>query len=146
MRGSTQKRLRVFHTWFGLFFAPGLVFFALSGMLQTLGLHESGPSRQPIAAWVGLFASVHKEGEATLPKVRAPAAATPRKAAPPQPKHEERAEGYPLFKVYAVLLSLALMASVGTGIAVALANKAARRRTWTLLAAGCIVPIVLLLI
>lgn len=146
MKGAAQKRLRELHNWFGVFFAPGLVFFALSGLLQTLGLHESGPSRQPIAAWVGVLASVHKEGEAALPKRRALPPAAPHSSAPPPAKHDDDRPGCPLFKVYALLLSVSLMASVITGIVVALANRAARRRTWTLLAAGCVVPVLLLLV
>ena len=45
MKARTQKRLRDLHNWLGVFFAPGILFFALSGVLQTFGLHESGPGR-----------------------------------------------------------------------------------------------------
>ena len=151
MKGATQKRLRNLHNWFGVFFAPGLIFFALSGMLQTLGLHESGPSRQPAAAWIGVFASVHKEGEAALPKARRPVQQQPGGvSAPPEHAHghdhDHDRGGLAPFKFYVLLLSVSLIASAFTGVAVALANLAARRRTWSLLAAGCVVPLLLLLV
>jgi hypothetical protein len=155
MKGATQKRLRNLHNWFGVFFAPGLIFFALSGLLQTIGLHESGPSRQPAAAWIGLLASVHKEGEAAMPKAPSPNQHNPRATAVPSPEHghgdgdgddHDHGGGFAPFKVYVLLLSVSLIASTLTGIAVALANSAARRRTWTLLIAGCVVPMLLLVI
>ena len=49
-----------------------------------------------------------------------------------------------MFKVYTLPLSVALIASALMGIAVALADRVMRRRTWALLAAGCVVPLVLL--
>lgn len=145
MKSATQRRLRDLHNWLGVFFAPGIIFFAFSGILQTLGLHESGPGRQPATPFIGVLASVHKEGEAALPKRRPPVPAVPAKLAGPS-KEQENGSGFPLFKVYALLLSVALIASAVMGIAVALANRMARQRTWSLLAAGCIVPLVLLAI
>ena len=146
MKAHTQKRLRDLHNWLGVFFAPGIIFFALSGVLQTIGLHESGPGRAPAAAWIGLLANVHKEGEAALPKRRPPLPAASGEPAVQLHKVEDKQEsgGLRLFKAYVLLLSLALMASTTMGIVVAFANRAARRRTSMLLAAGCIVPLMLL--
>ena len=142
MKARTQKRLRDLHNWLGVFFAPGILFFALSGVLQTFGLHESGPGRAPAAAWIGLLANVHKEGEAALPRRRP---APPARAGTPTGQRLEHEDGgLPLFKAYVVLLSLALIASTGMGIAVAFTNRTARRRTSVLLAAGCLVPVLLL--
>lgn len=143
MKPAAQRRLRDLHNWLGVFFAPGIIFFAFSGIFQTLGLHENGPGRQPAAPFIGVLASVHKEGEAVLPKRRPPPPAVSSKPAGSPPEHDHGG-GFPLFKVYALLLSVALIASAAMGIAVALANRVARRRTWALLAAGCIVPVVLL--
>ena len=142
MRSSSQRRLRDLHNWLGVFFTPGIVFFALSGVFQTLGLHESAPGRQPAAPIIGVLASVHKEGEVVLPKRPPPPPAATDKPAVRTLKQED--ERFPLFKVYALLLSVSLITSAAMGIAVALVNRAARRRTWTLLAAGCVVPLVLL--
>ena len=145
MKAAGQKRLRDLHNWLGMFFAPGIMFFAVSGIFQTLGLHESGPGRQPAAPFIGVLASVHKEGEAAVPARRPSPRMVPGKPAGPPPKHDDGG-GFPLFKGYALLLSISLIASALTGISVAFTNRAGRRRTWTLLAAGCIVPVLLLTI
>lgn len=143
MKATSQKRLRDLHNWFGVFFTPGIVFFAFSGIFQTLGLHESGAARQPIAPWVGVLASIHKDGKAAMPGRRPPPPAALVKPLRPKSKHDED-EGFPPFKVYVLVLSASLIASAIIGVVVALAGRAARR-TWALLAAGCIVPLVLLL-
>jgi hypothetical protein len=144
MKATSQKRLRTLHSWFGLFFAPGVLFFAISGLLQTLGLHESGPGRQPAAPFIGVLASVHKEGEAVVPKRRAPPAPQPGNR--PRPSEHDHAPTFSPFKIYVLLLSLALIASTGLGIAIALTNQISRRRNLGLLAIGCVVPLVLLLL
>lgn len=148
MKAHTQKRLRNLHNWLGVFFAPGIVFFALSGVLQTIGLHESGPGRAPAAAWIGLLANVHKEGEAELPRRRPPPPAAPGKPSGLPREHEVKHEsaGLPLFKAYVLLLSLALIGSTVMGIVIAFTNRLARRRTSVLLVAGCVVPLLLLAI
>ena len=145
MKPATQKRLRDLHNWLGVFFAPGIIFFAFSGIFQTLGLHESGPGRQPAAPFIGILASVHKEGEAAMPKRRPPPPTVLGKAAGSPAKHDHGG-GLSLFKIYALLLSAALIASAAMGIAVAVASRVARRRTWALLVAGCVVPLALLAI
>lgn len=144
MKATSQKRLRTLHSWLGLFFAPGVLFFAISGLLQTLGLHESGPGRQPATAFIGVLASVHKEAEAVVPKRRAPPAIQPGKPAPAAEHDHDQA--FRPFKIYVLLLSVALIVSTGVGIAIALANHTMRRRNWGLLASGCVVPLVLLLL
>ena len=128
-----------------MFFAPGILFFAISGTFQTLGLHESGAGKQPALPFIGVLASVHKEGEVALPKPRTSPLIAPvnRAGSPPKAAHDAT---FPPFKVYALLLSFSLIVSMALGIAVALANPAARRRTWALLAAGCVVPLVLLIV
>jgi hypothetical protein len=53
------KQVRQLHLYLGVFFAPSIIFFALTGSLQLVGLHEGHPGEayQP-PAWVqklGLF-------------------------------------------------------------------------------------------
>jgi predicted small lipoprotein YifL len=63
------------HRYLGLFFAPTIVFFAITGGLQMLGLHETarGSSYAPPNILVHL-SPLHKKGALYLP---------PRKVAPP---------------------------------------------------------------
>jgi hypothetical protein len=145
MKAVSQKRLRNLHNWLGVFFAPGILLFAVSGIFQTLGLHENGPGRQPALPFIGLLASLHKEGEATLSKRRPPPAGAQIKPAGPSPEHDHD-EGLSPFKIYALLLSASLTASTVMGVAIAITNRAARRRTGVLLAAGCVLPVLLCLL
>ena len=142
MKAQTQRRLRDLHNWFGVFFAPGILFFAFSGVLQTLSLHEKGPAGEPPPAWIGTLANVHKHQLVTMPPRKALPA--PRSGKPTPPPPELRA--FTPIKLFTVLLSLSLIASTLTGVWIALAQGGTRRRrTAALLVAGSVVPLLLLL-
>ena len=144
MKAQTQRSLRNIHNWFGVFFAPGILFFSFTGLLQTLGLHEAREGASP-PAWIATIANLHKDQVVSHGPRHAPpklAAAQPR---PRREDHDHDAPFAPL-KLYVVLLSVALFASTLVGVTIALTNRAARRRTWLLLAAGTAVPIALMLI
>ncbi len=47
MKPATLKRLRTLHRWAGLFFAPMIVLFALTGALQVLGADD-----WPLPEWL----------------------------------------------------------------------------------------------
>jgi uncharacterized iron-regulated membrane protein len=55
------KQVRQLHLYLGVFFAPSIIFFALTGSLQLFGLHEGHPGEayQP-PAWVQKLGSIHK--------------------------------------------------------------------------------------
>ena len=57
-----MSSLRQIHLFLGCFFAPLLAFFAFTGILQALKLHEArkGESYQP-PAWIKSLALVHKD-------------------------------------------------------------------------------------
>jgi len=72
---SSLKAIRLTHHYVGVFFAPTILFFAITGCLQMFGLHETsrGSSYVPPPILVHL-SQLHKKGTLYLP---------PRKAAPP---------------------------------------------------------------
>lgn len=142
MKAQHQRRLRQYHSWLGLFFAPAIMFFALTGTAQILGLHEDGPS-YVAPAWIKPLANIHKHGVLALrakPKPAASALAQHTTAPPaaPQPKPAGWA------RPFTVLLGLLLATSTALGIWIAFINRAARTHTMFLLAAGILVPIFLL--
>ena len=144
MKPRTRRSLRNLHNWFGVFFAPGILFFSFTGVLQTLGLHERSDGVAP-PAWIATIASLHKHQVAG----HAPRHAPPRPAPAAKPHREaEHDDDAPLtaLKLYVVLLAVVLFASTLVGVVIALTQAAARRRTWALLAAGTLVPVVLLLV
>ncbi len=148
MKATTQRSLRRYHHYLGVFFAPMIVLFALSGALQTFRLQEEKGYGGTPPGWIVWLASIHMDS-----RLPAPAKAEPReeRAEPAQARPEaprpavKRPYTLPL-KIFVVLLSLALAASTIVGVIIALTNRALRRTTITLLVAGAVVPAVLLLL
>lgn len=139
------KSSRKIHLWLGLLFAPTIIFFALSGALQVLGMHEA-EGGQPAPAWISKLAEIHKEQSISpLPQRAArpaPAPATTTLAAPAP--HVERAQPHrsiPLI-IWFCALAVGLVASTCFGVYMAFAYKRDRKVVIGLLAAGVILPIV----
>jgi hypothetical protein len=143
MKASTQRRLRQLHNWMGVFFAPAIFFFAFSGLLQTIGLQDRRGDYTP-PAWIATIANLHKHQVATMP--RRPAAPRPAAPAGGHDEHEHGGPAFSLLKPFVLLLSIALMLTTVLGVWVALANRATRSTTVLLLAAGVVVPLLLLLV
>ena len=148
-----MRRVRQWHNYIGVFFAPAILFFVISGALQVLGLHESrGDASYKPPAWIVAMASVHKDQ--TLPRARAEHAASAadshehEHAVPDKPEesHAKPQPGpspWPL-KIFVLCLALGLGTSALLGVTIALKNKATRQPSLILLAAGAVLPIVLL--
>lgn len=167
---STVHRLlkfaRQLHLYLGVFAAPALLFFAITGGLQSFGLHESarGSSYTP-PAWLALTAQLHKKQTTVVsarrarpPAVEIPKAtgsgalanddmhvmptrprATPTAAASrtPPPKNL-----LPM-KIFFGWIALSLVTSTLTGLYMAYRYS---RRPWrvnTVLLAGVLVPLLL---
>lgn len=150
MKATTNRLLRRLHLYAGTFFAPAILFFAVSGGLQTFRLTELPGA----PAWTRWLDSVHKDQSAPRPK-RPHAATPPTAASPPasrpsstEPAGESKAARHdPLaLKIFVALMSLGLTVSTGLGIAVALSIASLRRVSLILLAAGTVLPVVLLLV
>ncbi len=74
-RLNLQKAFRVTHLYFGVFITPAILFFALTGALQTFGLHETNrdhPNYKP-AHWIAVLAQIHKKQTSVIP-IRKPQA------------------------------------------------------------------------
>ena len=156
---TTLKAVRQLHNFVGLFFAPTILFFAITGGLQMFGLHETsrGSSYVPPAILVHL-SQLHKKGTLYLPPRRAPqpSAAKAEGTKPDSPKAEaSRAAPAPSappppnplpMKIFFAATALALVTSTCSGIV--MAWKYARRKATVLLilAGGTALPIVLVLI
>jgi hypothetical protein len=161
MKGSTNRRLRRLHQYLGLFFAPALLLFSFSGALQTYRWQEPKGYGGSPPGWIVWMASVHKDqatpragaaGEGGPGEKAAPAAAAPKataapakgpEASGPQRKGPGRRQGLMLF---VGLFGLALFVSTLFGIAIALAHAGTRRTNLLVLAAGAVVPLLLLLL
>ncbi|MBC7506605.1 MAG: hypothetical protein H7267_12915 [Sandarakinorhabdus sp.] len=142
MRPQTLRALRQFHLYIGVFFAPAIVFFAISGGLQSFRLQQaSGWNGAPPPLWMAWMASVHVE--------QAKFVAKPEKPRPPidPAKAAERAAHQKAvlpMKIFTVALAAALALSALLGAAIALSMKSTRRISVVMLIAGAVLPILLL--
>jgi hypothetical protein len=149
---TTLKTVRQAHNFIGIFFAPTILFFAITGGLQMFGLHETsrGSSYVP-PALLARLSQLHKKGTIYLPVRKVPQAPQVKADAPKAevPKESQAASGSSrhnslAMKIFFAATALALVISTCTGIV--MAWKYARRKSsvWLVLAFGIVVPIVLL--
>jgi uncharacterized iron-regulated membrane protein len=150
MSPNTMRQLRRWHLYLGVFFAPAIFFFALSGALQTFRLQEDKGWGGAPPGWIVWMASVHKDS--SLPRERAGhddhdhadgKAAEPKPAAAPRPPQKHFT--LPM-KIFALLMSIGLMFSALTGAVIALYSRQTRRLAIAMLAAGVVLPIALLML
>jgi hypothetical protein len=150
MKAPTSRRLRKFHHDVGLFFTPAILFFALSGALQTIGLHESHGGGPPPQAWIRWMASVHKD-QSTPRGGGSKPAQSPQK----QGDHDDHDDHGPAtrqdagpspipMKAFVLLLSLGLITSSLLGVTIALTSPIGRGRNIAVLALGAVLPVLLL--
>jgi hypothetical protein len=142
-----MRRIRQLHLYIGVFFLPAILFFAISGGLQSFRLQQaSGWDGAPPPAWMAWMGSVHIDQ--AVPRVEAPerpAAAKP--PADPAKAAEQAARKRAVLpmKIFTSVLAIALALSALLGAAIALNSRATRRTAVMMLVAGTAVPLVLLL-
>ncbi len=153
------KRARQWHLWLGTFFAPSIIFFALTGALQLFNLHEGRPggAYQP-PAWIQTVASIHKdqtvsERHGPPPGVSPQQKDTPQADAthpPAQPQDGHPDDEHGASKLtYALkwfFLAMALGLTVSTLLGIYMAFKYGRSRALVLglLFLGTAIPVTLL--
>ncbi|MDB5707946.1 MAG: hypothetical protein JWL96_16 [Sphingomonas bacterium] len=162
MKATTQRTLRQYHHYIGVFLAPAILFFAISGAFQTFRLTEEKGWGSTPPSWLVWVAAVHKDQapphenpvgpkpaaaadhhdgddadhhDADHHDDAAPAAEAPQPAKGPSP--------LPL-KIFVVLMAIGLITSTLLGVTIALNNRATRRVSILMLVAGAVLPCVLL--
>ena len=147
----SMKKLRQIHLYLGVLFAPSILFFAFTGAYQTFRWNENGTlgALSPVASQM---ASIHKnaapERQERRPRreKRPEAAPAGGRGGEEESETEEappRDRTLPL-KIYIFLMSLGLIASTATGVALAFKYNRSRRLIWGLLIVGTILPLALL--
>jgi hypothetical protein len=148
------KVVRQIHLYIGIFISPALLFFAITGALQTFSLHETtrGSDYKP-PTWIVTLAQLHKKQTTTVPvrKQRPPDAApkpdAPRpdkqaNAAPPSPESPQKSH-LPM-KSFFLLVSIGLFTSTLTGLYMSYKFVRNKIVVTALLIAGIIIPLLLL--
>jgi len=151
------KSIRLMHRFLGQFFAPTILFFAITGGLQMFGLHETarGSSYLPPNILVHL-AQLHKKGTLYLPprKVAPPDSAKSYGAKPdslrlqparPMPAPPPPPNSLPM-KIFFAAAALALAVSTCTGIIMSWKYARSKSTVLLTLAAGVIVPAILIFV
>ena len=143
-----------------MLFAPSILLFSLSGIFQMYGCHEGEGGDEP-AGWIVRLSQVHMKQTASMPRRRpaAPpkpspvvsqgsgsgsASAAPAEARPAGPPRQASSTA-PL-KAFFLLMSLGLIATTFLGLYIAFTSPRDRRLQLGLLAAGIVIPIVLLVL
>ncbi|CAN5619635.1 hypothetical protein BH10ACI4_BH10ACI4_02570 [soil metagenome] len=155
-RSSLLKPARLLHLYLGVFTAPALIFFAITGGLQTFSLHETTRGRDytPPKILVQL-GQLHKKQTLVVankkpqpPVVAKPAAEKPPAEVtpvPPRPAEAAPAKVKNLLpmKIFFLIVAIGLLLSTLTGIY--MSYKYVRNKTviTALLLAGIIIPILL---
>jgi len=160
------KVIRILHLYSGVFLAPAILFFAITGALQTFGLHEAerGSSYKP-SLILQQLSQLHKHSTIQLPvrrtappelahtepahKAPEPTTAqspTPVPAATPQapkPAPPQRANHYAM-KIFFAIVACGLLLSTFTGLF--MSWKFSRRKSFVVATflAGIIVPVAIL--
>jgi hypothetical protein len=113
------KTLRRWHLYLGVLFAPIIVFFAITGMLQTFGLHEGSGAN----AWIAHAAAIHKDARWSLQRGAEPS--------------------HPL-QFFVLCMAIGLVVSSAIGVYMAWSMRKQRVVVIALLAAGALLPVIAL--
>jgi len=153
MNGTAIRR---WHTYIGLLTAPSLIFFCLTGALQLFSLHEAHDAYHPYPL-IEKLSSVHKdqvwEPHHDHDHDHAPAG-TGEKPSADHADHDADHEDHDesdspatlALKIFFLLISLGLTTSASLGVWIALTQSRQRRLCWILLAAGTILPVLLVVL
>lgn len=157
MKAQTMRQLRKLHHYVGVFLAPTILLFALSGAVQTFRLNEEKGWGSTPPGWLVWMASVHKDQ--TLPHAKPAKAPAPKGdaakdeaakvgAAKVGADHQAAPKGpSPLpLKIFVVLMAIGLITSTLLGLTIALTHPAMRRTSIVLVAAGTALPLLLLFV
>lgn len=121
-----MRQLRRFHTYFGVFFAPLLIFFIGSGWYQLIDrdrLKDPGEAE----TWVQKMRVIHTDQ--IYPKLGA------------------RKQGSPTaFRVLTMVMSGAILVTTVLGIVLAIRSLRPRWLIWVMLGLGLFLPILLLVV
>jgi hypothetical protein len=144
--------IRRWHSYIGLFIAPSVLFFSLTGATQLFSLHEAHGKYQPPAI-VEKLSSVHKDqvfafgnhhtAPDSVPEADKPPAET---QSPPGAEDDGDKISTLLLKGFFLLVALCLALSTGFGLWMGLTQLHTKKFGWLLVLAGSLIPVILLLI
>jgi hypothetical protein len=153
-QASTLKLFRQIHLYFGVFITPALLFFAITGALQTFSLHETtrGSSYKP-PAWIAELGQLHKKQTLEVPVRKLAPPDRPRSDGPATQGADRDAKSttpppaqksHLPMKIFFLIVSIGLFTSTLTGLYMAYKYNSNKLVVTLLLVAGVLIPIALL--
>jgi hypothetical protein len=149
-----MMRIRQWHSYIGLFIAPSVLFFALTGAAQLFSLHEAHGKYEP-PALVEKLSSVHKDQAFEFgdhhgqPVPETESAKSDADGAPHAgaEEHGDKSE-LPSFllKLFFLVVAFCLAVSTVLGLWMGLTQIRRKPVAWLLVAAGTLIPIGLLVL
>ncbi|WP_174292598.1 hypothetical protein [Sphingomonas bacterium] len=159
MTAANLRRLRQLHLYFAVFFAPAIVFFSFSGVLQTYGFHEARGGRGEPPAWIKIIASLHQHQRLHRPERPRPAGPALTAAGDhdhprgggggddhARPPGGGNGIGLIGLKLFTGLMGVGLIVASLLGIVIALATRSTRRVSVVMLVLGTLLPVALILV
>jgi uncharacterized iron-regulated membrane protein len=141
-----MSSIRVWHTYLGMLIAPSVLFFALTGALQTFRLHDAHGAYQPLPL-VEKLGMLHKDQVFARKerRKRPPEPATAHEGPPPPPAEggDHVSLGTLVLKWFFLLVAAGLTSSTVLGLWIGLTHLRHKRVALGLLAVGIVLPVAL---
>ena len=162
MSAATLRLVRMTHRYFGLLISPALLFFAFTGAVQTLSLHEAAGTSYKPPAWLATLGQLHKKQTVVMPVRKPQESGSAHDAGPSHDRaHSDRAGAQPSapqqpitlaskqkqhlpMKIFFLLVALGLLTSTTTGIYMSYKYGRNKLLITATLMAGVAVPLLLL--
>lgn len=161
--GTALRLFRKTHLYFGLFISPALLFFAFTGAVQTLSLHEAAGSSYKPPAVLAELGQLHKKQTTVMPVRKAPEGGAAHDAGQAREGgHDDHASGQPSaaaqpavtlaskqkqhlpMKIFFLAVAVGLLTSTVTGVYMSYKYERNKLLVTGTLVAGVLVPLLLL--
>ena len=145
--------IRRWHSYIGLFIAPSVLFFALTGATQLFSLHEEHGTYRPPAI-IEKLSSVHKDqvfdfgNHHAHPDQESGGGETPVNPASPATGEDADKPRLPtlLLKGFFLIVAIGLSISAALGLWIGLTQTRTKRVSRLIVAAGTLIPVLLLIL
>jgi hypothetical protein len=136
--------IRRWHSHIGLFIAPSVLFFSLTGAAQLFSLHEAHGKYVPPAI-VEKLSSVHKDQVFAFGNHHAAPESDTQSPAAAEDDEDKVALSTLFLKWFFLIVALCLALSTAFGLWMGLTQTPRKKIRWLLAVAGVLIPVALLL-
>jgi len=138
--------IRRWHSYIGLFIAPTVIFFTLTGAIQLYGLHEAHGHYRPPAI-VEKLSSLHKDQVFAFGHHHEPPPAAADQPGAPKDDDDDKEETSTLIlKGFFLVVALGLTCSTAFGAWMGVTQIRRPRLAAALLISGALIPVILVLV